>query len=115
MDVNGTFKGSLIVSLDEDWRGYSSGSLVAVKIADALENQISDESIELIFAPSDKRFLRGVSLGRDEIYVSVMDNITEKFFTMRKLDQIGARVKSEVLATQSYQYLVLMNGQITCS
>jgi prolyl oligopeptidase len=85
MDVNGTFKGSLIVSLDEDWRGYSSGSLVAVKIADALENQISDESIELIFAPSDKRFLRGVSLGRDEIYVSVMDNINGKILHYEKV------------------------------
>ena len=115
MDVNGTFKGSLIVSLDEDWRGYSSGSLVAVKIADALENQISDESIELIFAPSDKRFLRGVSLGVMKSMSQLWITLTEKFFTMRKLDQIGARVKSEVLATQSYQYLVLMNGQITCS
>ena len=85
MDVNGTFKGSLIVSLDEDWRGYSSGSLVAVNIADALENQISDESIELIFAPSDKRFLRGVSLGRDEIYVSVMDNINGKILHYEKV------------------------------
>ena len=85
MDVNGTFKGSLIVSLDENWRGYSSGSLVAVNIADALENQISDESIELIFAPSDKRFLRGVSLGRDEIYVSVMDNINGKILHYEKV------------------------------
>ena len=85
MDVNGTFKGSLIVSLDEDWRGYNSGSLVAVNIADALENQISDESIELIFAPSDKRFLRGVSLGRDEIYVSVMDNINGKILHYEKV------------------------------
>ena len=85
MDVNGTFKGSLIVSLDEDWKGYSSGSLVAVNIADALENQISDESIELIFAPSDKRFLRGVSLGRDEIYVSVMDNINGKILHYEKV------------------------------
>ena len=85
MDVNGTFKGSLIVSLDENWRGYSSGSLVAVNIADALENQISDESIELIFEPSDKRFLRGVSLGRDEIYVSVMDNINGKILHYEKV------------------------------
>ena len=85
MDVNGTFKGSLIVSLDEDWKGYSSGSLVAVNIADALENQISDESIELIFAPSNKRFLRGVSLGRDEIYVSVMDNINGKILHYEKV------------------------------
>ena len=87
MDVNGTFKGSLIVSLDEDWRGYSSGSLVAVNIADALENQISDESIELIFAPSDKDFKRRKS-GRDEIYVSVMDNINGKILHYEKVNQI---------------------------
>ena len=85
MDVNGTFKGSLIISLDEDWRSFSSGSLVAVSIADALKNQISDNSIELIFKPTDKRFLRGVSLGKDEIYVSVLDNINEKVLIYQKI------------------------------
>ena len=85
MDVSGTFKGSLIVSLDEDWRGYSSGSLVAVNIEDALNQEISDASIELIFAPTEKRFMQGVRLGKNEIYVNVLDNINGKILHFEKI------------------------------
>ena len=85
MDVSGTFKGSLIVSLDEDWRGYSSGSLVAVNIDDALNQEISDASIELIFAPTEKRFMQGVRLGKNEIYVNVLDNINGKILHYEKI------------------------------
>ena len=85
MDVSGTFKGSLIVSLDEDWRGYSSGSLVAVNIEDALNQEISDASIELIFAPTEKRFMQGVRLGKNEIYVNVLDNINGKILHYEKI------------------------------
>jgi len=85
MDVSGTFKGSLIVSLDEDWRGYSSGSLVAVNIDDALNQEISDASIELIFAPTEKRFMQGVRLGKNEIYVNVLDNINGKILHFEKI------------------------------
>ena len=75
MDVNGTFQGSLILSLDQDWKGYTSGSLVAVNIKDALNQNITDDSIELIFTPTDKRFLRSVGIAKDEIYVNILDNI----------------------------------------
>ena len=85
MDVAGTFKGSLIVSLDVDWRSYVSGSLVAVNIEDALNQEISDDSIELIFAPTEKRFMQGVSLGKDEIYVNVLDNINGKILHFEKV------------------------------
>ena len=85
MDVAGTFKGSLIVSLDEDWRDYVSGSLVAVNIEDALNQEISDTSIELIFTPTEKRFMQGVSLGKDEIYVNVLDNINGKILHFEKV------------------------------
>lgn len=85
MDVSGTFKGSLIISLDEDWRGYSSGSLVAVDIEDALNQEIADDSIELIFTPTEKRFMQGVSLGKNEIYVNVLDNINGKILHFEKV------------------------------
>ena len=55
MDVSGIFQGSLILSLDQDWKGYISGSLIAVNIEDALNQNINNESIELIFAPTEKK------------------------------------------------------------
>tara|TARA_B100000700_G_C14927253_1_gene800104 strand:+ start:10 stop:1287 length:1278 start_codon:yes stop_codon:yes gene_type:complete len=85
MDVNGTFQGSLILSLDQDWRGYVSGSLVAVNIEDALNQNITNESIELIFTPTEKRFLRSVGIAKDEIYVNVLDNINGKILHFEKI------------------------------
>ena len=85
MDVNGTFQGSLILSLDQDWRGYVSGSLVAVNIEDALNQNITNESIELIFTPTEKRFLRSVGIAKDEIYVNVLDNINGKILHFEKV------------------------------
>ena len=85
MDVNGTFQGSLILSLDQDWKGYTSGSLVAVNIKDALNQNITDDSIELIFTPTDKRFLRSVGIAKDEIYVNILDNINGKILHFEKV------------------------------
>jgi len=85
MDVNGTFQGSLILSLDQDWRGYVSGSLVAVNIEDALNKDITNDSVELIFAPTDKRFLRSVGIAKNEIYVNILDNINGKILHFEKV------------------------------
>ena len=85
MDVSGIFQGSLILSLDQDWKGYISGSLIAVNIEDALNQNINNESIELIFAPTEKRFLRSVAIAKDEIYVNILDNINGKILHFEKV------------------------------
>ena len=112
MDVSGTFKGSLIVSLDEDWRGYSSGSLVAVNVEDALNQEISDASIKLIFAPSEKRFMQGVRLGKDEIYVNVLDNINGKILHFEK---IGPNWSESELRLSETELEIFGNGDLSVS
>ena len=112
MDVSGTFNGSLIVSLDEDWRGYSSGSLVAVNIEDAINQEISDGSIELIFAPTEKRFMQGVRLGKDEIYVNVLDNINGKILHFEK---IGPNWSESELRLSETELEIFGNGDLSVS
>ena len=85
MDVYGTYENLLIISLAENWQGFDIGSLVAVNLDDALAQNISVDSLTLLFEPSEKRFLRSVSIGANQILVSVLDNISGQVFQLQKV------------------------------
>jgi len=85
MDVYGTYENLLIISLAENWQGFDIGSLVAVNLDDALAQNISVDSLTLLFKPSEKRFLRSVSIGANQILVSVLDNISGQVLQLQKV------------------------------
>lgn len=85
MDVYGTYENLLIISLAENWQGFDIGSLVAVNLDDALAQNISVDSLTLLFEPSEKRFLRSVSIGANQILVSVLDNISGQVLQLQKV------------------------------
>ena len=61
MDVYGTYENLLIISLAEDWQGYGVGDLIAVNVDDALNKNITSDSLTLLFEPSEKSFLRRIN------------------------------------------------------
>ena len=85
MDVYGTYENLLIISLAEDWQGYGVGDLIAVNIDDALDKNITSDSLILLFEPSEKSFLRGVSIGYKQILVSILDNISGQVLQLQKV------------------------------
>lgn len=85
MDVYGTYENLLIISLAENWQGFDIGSLVAVNLDDAMAQNISVDSLTLLFKPSEKRFLRSVSIGANQILVSVLDNISGQVLQLQKV------------------------------
>ena len=85
MDVYGTYENLLIISLAEDWQGYGVGDLIAVNVDDALNKNITSDSLTLLFEPSEKSFLRGVSIGHKQILVSVLDNISGQVLQLQKV------------------------------
>ncbi len=85
MDVYGTYENLLIISLAEDWQGYGVGDLIAVNIDDALDNNITSDSLTLLFEPSEKSFLRSVSIGHKQILVSILDNISGQVLQLQKV------------------------------
>ena len=78
MDIYGTYKNLLIISIAQEWLGFPVGSLLAVEIEDALKGNIVSNSIKMLFKPSETSFLRNVSIGSDQILVNVLDNIKGK-------------------------------------
>lgn len=85
MDVYGTYENLLIISLAEDWQGFGVGDLIAVNIDDALDKNITSDSITLLFEPSEKSFLRSVSVGHKQILVSILDNISGQVLQLQKV------------------------------
>ena len=85
MDVYGTYENLLIISLAEDWQGYGVGDLIAVNIDDALDKNITSDSLTLLFEPSEKSFLRSVSIGHKQILVSILDNISGQVLQLQKV------------------------------
>ena len=85
MDVYGTYENLLIISLAEDWQGYGVGDLIAVNIDDALDKNITSDSLTLLFKPSEKSFLRSVSIGHKQILVSILDNISGQVLQLQKV------------------------------
>lgn len=85
MDVYGTYENLLIISLAEDWQGFGVGDLIAVNIDDALDKNITSDSLTLLFEPSEKSYLRSVSVGHKQILVSILDNISGQVLQLQKV------------------------------
>ncbi|MDA0900223.1 MAG: prolyl oligopeptidase family serine peptidase, partial [Proteobacteria bacterium] len=85
IDVYGTYENLLIISLAEEWQGFGVGDLVAVDIDDALEKNITSDSLTLLFEPTKKSFLRSVSIGHKQILVSILDNISGQVLQLQKV------------------------------
>ena len=85
MDIYGTYKNLLIISIAQEWLGFPVGSLLAIEIEDALKGDIVSNSIKMLFMPSETSFLRNVSIGSDQILVNVLDNIKGKIIHFEKI------------------------------
>ncbi len=71
---SGQFKGQVLVSLQEDWRGFKSGALVSFGIADFMEDGKIDDVHE-VFTPGDRQSVGGFGITKDAILMSISDNV----------------------------------------
>lgn len=80
---SGYVKGQLIVSLNEDWalgdEVYKSGSVVSY--------DPDQDHVNLIFEPEDRVAVAGVSSSQDQVYVSLLDNISGRLISFMPTDK----------------------------
>lgn len=76
-NFTGYVKGKIVVSLNEPWetggKTYKTGSVVAY-------NPETD-AVELVFEPTGRMAVEGVSSSQDTVYVTVLDNITGRLLS----------------------------------
>ena len=75
IDIHGFFNESLILSIEEDWEIFKSGSLLEIIVNSLLANSIDESDVKIIFEPDGQRFISGVSIGKHQLMVSMLENV----------------------------------------
>ena len=75
IDIHGFFNESLILSIEEDWGIFKSGSLLEINVNSLLANSVDESDVKIIFEPDGQRFISGVSIGKHQLMVSMLENV----------------------------------------
>ncbi len=77
--LGGEFKGQVMMSLNEDWRGFKSGDLVSFSIDDFMEDgKIKD--VHLVFSPDEKSSLNGYGATKSKVLMSISRDVAATAF-----------------------------------
>lgn len=78
VDFKGMFHSRFVAELRSDWvtpaQTFVAGSLIAIDLLASLA-QNKPVNVETVLAPAEDRAIKGVSLGGDAIYVSLMEHV----------------------------------------
>ncbi len=88
VDFNGISAGKLIISLNQDWEEYKIGSVIAM--------DPETEATELLFLPTARQAVNGVSTAENVIYLNVLDNIQGKILKMTAGDDGWSTTKIDL-------------------
>jgi prolyl oligopeptidase len=69
-EPHGLANGRLILSINQDWHGFTSGSLLALRIADG-----AIAGTELLFAPNARQSVEGVAVTKGHVLAAIYDNV----------------------------------------
>lgn len=79
ISFKGFFGDTVIVQMRKDWalgsKTVKAGTLVSIKVADALEGRAA-ASVTEIFVPTERSSIDGVSIGKDRLFLSILDEVT---------------------------------------
>ena len=91
--LSGEFKGQILLSLAEDWRGFKSGDLVSFAVDDFMaDGKIED--IHLVYAPDSKSSIGGFGTTKSKVLMSISRDVSGNAFAF---DWDGEKWQSENL------------------
>lgn len=90
IDFKGIFGNDVIIQLRRDWRigdkNLQSGSLVSVNIADAIGGS-TGANLKVIYTPGEKGSVDAVDIGKDRMFISVLEDVTGTLLTAKPSNQ----------------------------
>ncbi|SEM40138.1 prolyl oligopeptidase [Stigmatella aurantiaca] len=111
-EVEGVLDGRVIARLFGPWKQggktYKEGSLVAYAIAPLLEGKTP--GIETVYQPSAREAVEEVGLGKQVLYVKLLDNVAGKLVTVTRSAQGRWTPKPVPLAPRSVIQLISVGG-----
>ena len=73
--IGDRFKTQMLVSLQEDWRGYKSGDLVSFSPKDFMDDGNIDD-VHLVFSPNKKQSLNGYGVTKSKVLISISEDVS---------------------------------------
>jgi prolyl oligopeptidase len=73
------FKGQMLLSLNEDWRGYKTGDLVSFSFTDFMASG-AIKDINLVYRPDEKSSLNGYGQTKSKILMSISSDVKSNAF-----------------------------------
>jgi len=74
LNMYGAFKDQVLVQLNEDWRGFTTGDLISFDIHDFMKDGIIDD-IALVFRPDEKSSLGSVGGTKSKLLLSISRDV----------------------------------------
>ena len=72
VEIRGVHKGQLLLSNRKPLNSFPSGSLITVDFKSLMQGQTP---FKLVFTPTDRQALDGVSVSKNYVYVNLLDNV----------------------------------------
>ncbi len=91
--ISGEFKGQMLLSINEDWRGFKSGDLLSFSFDDFMSTG-EIEKINLVYSPNERSSLGGFGSTKSKLLISIFENVAGKAFAF---DWNGSEWSSEEL------------------
>jgi prolyl oligopeptidase len=73
-NIGSEFKGQVLLSLNEDWRGYKSGDLVSFAIDDFMDDG-AIKDVNLVFSPDEKSSMNGYGVTKSKVLMSISRDV----------------------------------------
>ena len=79
---SGQFKGQVLLRLQEDWRGFQTGSLVSFGIDDFMTDGKIDQIFE-VFKPGPRQSIGNFGLTKNSVVMSISDNVARTAYAFK--------------------------------
>ena len=79
---SGQFKGQVLVTLQENWRGHKTGSVVSFAISDFMENGKID-TVNEVFSPSSRQSINNMGTTKDAVLMSISENVAGSAYAFK--------------------------------
>lgn len=77
--LSGEFKGQVLLSLAEDWRGFTSGDLVSFAMDDFMtDGEIAD--VHLVYSPADNASIGGFGTTKSKVLMSIYEDVAGRAY-----------------------------------
>ena len=81
----GQFKGQVLMTLREDWRGFETGTLVSFGIGDFMEDGTIDNVTE-VFKPGPRQSMNGYGITKNAVLMSISNNVSSSAYALSYRD-----------------------------